>query len=166
MPFRASPASSSAGAFFGSRPGVGLQQRGHDVALFEAAPRAGGVIGSRLANFSLSETVPQHARQNTPLIDALLDELAVVRATRCARGRVDAIHRCATQAGAVAPQPRRVSHHAAFHAAANLRLCAEPFIRADAARQESRSRWSCSASRCDFLLCRSILVSGIYSGDP
>ena len=54
-----------------------LQQRGATVELLEAAPRAGGVIGTRRRNGALVEHGPNSTADTSPLINELLDGLGI-----------------------------------------------------------------------------------------
>src|SRR5436190_18534277 len=67
----------------------GLKQRGATVEMFEAAPRAGGVIGTRHRNGALVEHGPNSTLDTTPLINELLDQLGI-RAERIAATSVAA----------------------------------------------------------------------------
>ena len=55
----------------------GLQRRGVRVVLLEAAPRAGGTIGSAREHGCLLEFGPNSALETTPLIGPLLVELGI-----------------------------------------------------------------------------------------
>src|SRR4029077_528530 len=54
-----------------------LGKRGATVELFEAAPRAGGVIGTRHRNGALVESGPNSTLDTSPLINELLDGLGI-----------------------------------------------------------------------------------------
>ena len=55
----------------------GLKERGAKVELLEAAPRAGGVIGTRHRNGALVEHGPNSTLDTSPLINELLDRLGI-----------------------------------------------------------------------------------------
>lgn len=146
-----------------------LQQRGHNVELFESAKRAGGVIGSKRRDGFLYETGPNSTLDTTPLIDLLLADLGI------ASERVDAGALASTrfivQNEALVPlpgSPREFIKTPIFSRRAKLRLLREPFIgRYRNGTEESIAAFVRRRLGTEFLdYAVDPFVSGIYAGDP
>jgi oxygen-dependent protoporphyrinogen oxidase len=147
----------------------GLEKRGFDVELLEAAARAGGVIESRRRDGFLYETGPNSTLDTTPLIAELLRDVGIEneRANVASVGDTRYIVRngrlvpLPTSPGAFLTTP-------AFSLGAKLKLLREPFIAAAPADAEE--------SVADFVRRRlgqefldyavDPFVAGIYAGDP
>ena len=146
-----------------------LQQAGRVVALVDGGRAPGGVIASHRDDGYLYETGPNSTLDTTPLIDSLLDDLAIrdqrVDAASTAKqryvirdGRLAALP--ASPAGLIATR--------AFTPAAKLRLLREPWIpRAPADAEESIAAFVRRRLGDEFLdYAIDPFVSGIYAGDP
>jgi protoporphyrinogen/coproporphyrinogen III oxidase len=147
----------------------GLQRHGHSVEVLEAAPRPGGVIGSRRRDGALFETGPNSALDTTPLIDALLADLGIRNERRNARAVAST--RYVVRNGklvALPSSPRAFIATSAFTPRAKLRLLAEPFIApTPAGREESIAAFARRRLGTEFLeYAVDPFVAGIYAGDP
>jgi oxygen-dependent protoporphyrinogen oxidase len=145
------------------------QQAGHTVAMFEAAPRPGGVIGSHRRDGCLFETGPNSGLDTTPLINALLADLGI------AAERIDASRassrRYVVRGGrliALPMSPGAFVRTPLFSGAAKLRLAAEPFIgKAPADCEETIAQFVRRRLGPEFLdYAIEPFVAGIYAGDP
>lgn len=146
-----------------------MHQRGFDIAVFETADRAGGVIGTyRDAGF-LVETGANSALDNSPLLTRLLDELGI------AGERVEvapaAAKRYVVRGGrpvALPMSPPALLTSPLFSGRAKLRLLREPFVaRAAAGREETVAtfvRRRLGPEVLDYAV--DPFVSGVYAGDP
>jgi len=147
----------------------GLQQRGAKVEMLEAAPRAGGVIGTRHRNGALVEHGPNSTLDTTPLINELLDQLGI-RAERVATTAVAATRFIVRDGKLVAlpVTPAGFFTTGAFSLRAKLRLLREPFIGpAPAGVEESIAafvRRRLGTELLDYAV--DPFVSGVYAGDP
>jgi protoporphyrinogen/coproporphyrinogen III oxidase len=147
-----------------------MKQRGAAVEVIEAAPRSGGVIGTRRRNSAVFETGPNSTLDTTPLINELLDGLGI-------RGeRVDAATTAATRfvvrGGKLVPLPGTPGAFlttGAFSLRAKLALLREPFVAPAAPDAEEESiaafvRRRLGAELLDYAI--DPFVAGVYAGDP
>lgn len=146
-----------------------LQQQGLAVEVLEAAPRAGGVIGTRSRDGFLYETGPNSTLDTTPLIAALLADLAIAGERRDASAV--AATRFIVRGGrllALPTSPPAFFTTRAFSLAAKLRLLREPFIApAPAGVEESIAAFVRRRLGNEFLdYAIDPFVAGIYAGDP
>ncbi len=147
----------------------GLKERGAKVELLEAAPRAGGVIGTRHRNGALVEHGPNSTLDTSPLINELLDRLGI-RGERIATTAVAAT-RFIVRGGklvALPTTPGAFVTTPAFSLRAKLRLLREPFIDAAPAGAEESIAAFVRRRLGDEFLDYAIdpFVSGVYAGDP
>ena len=146
-----------------------LQQRGLVVEVLEAAPRAGGVIGTRNRDGFLFETGPNSTLDTTPLIDALLADLDIAGERRDASAV--AATRFIVRGGkllALPTSPPAFFTTKAFSLGAKLRLLREPFIApTPAGIEESIAAFVRRRLGNEFLdYAIDPFVAGIYAGDP
>jgi len=146
-----------------------LQQHGVSVEVLEAAPRAGGVIGSRRRDGFLYETGPNSTLDTTPLIGELLSDLGIAAERRDASAV--AATRFIVRDGRLAALPTSPGAFlttSAFSAGAKLRLLREPFIApAPAGSEESIAAFVRRRLGNEFLdYAIDPFVAGIYAGDP
>ncbi len=146
-----------------------LQRRGHAVRVLEAAPRAGGVIGSHRRDGVLYETGPNSTLDTTPLIGALLDAAGI------AAERLDATaaaaRRYVLRGGRLAPLPTSPGAFLAtplFSIGAKLALAREPFVApAPPDREETVAAFVRRRLGDEFLdYAIEPFVAGVYAGDP
>jgi len=146
-----------------------LARLSRSVAIVDAAPAAGGVIGTRRRDGFLYETGPNSTLDTTPLINALLSDLGI------ANERIDANAVAATRYvvrdGRLIPlpgSPRAFLRTKAFTLAAKLRLLREPFIqRTRSGVDESIATFARRRLGAEFLdYAIDPFVAGIYAGDP
>jgi oxygen-dependent protoporphyrinogen oxidase len=107
----------------------GLKRRGATGEVLEAGVRAGGVIGTQRRDGVLIERGPNSTLDTTPLINELLDALAI-RGEREEAAAVAAT-RFIVRAGVLVPLPTSPGGFLttrAFSLGARLRLLREPFI--------------------------------------
>src|SRR4030095_5539387 len=106
-----------------------LKERGANVELLEAAPRAGGVIGTRQRNGALVEHGPNSTLDTSPLINELLDRLGI-RSERVATAAVAATRFRVRDGQLVAlpTTPGAFGSSPTLSVGAKLRLLREPFI--------------------------------------
>jgi oxygen-dependent protoporphyrinogen oxidase len=147
----------------------GLKERGAKVELLEAAPRGGGVIGTRHRNGALVEHGPNSTLDTSPLINELLDRLGI-RGERIATA-ADAAKRFVVREGklvALPTTPGAFFTTPAFSLGAKLRLLREPFIdAAPAGTEESIAAFVRRRLGAEFLdYGIDPFVSGVYAGDP
>ncbi|MEO5702071.1 MAG: protoporphyrinogen oxidase [Casimicrobiaceae bacterium] len=146
-----------------------LTRRGVHVRVVEAGDRVGGVIGSCSRDGALYELGPNSALASTPLIDALLDRLAIrdrrIDASAAARQRF--IVRNGVPV-AMPRSPLTFLRTPAFSLRAKLRLLREPFIGpAPAAEDESIAAFVRRRLGAEFVdRALDPFVAGIYAGDP
>lgn len=146
-----------------------LQQRGLTVEVLEAAPRAGGVIGTRSRDGFLFEAGPNSTLDTTPLIDALLADLGIAAERRDASAV--AATRFIVRDGrlvALPTSPAAFLTTGAFSLSAKLRLLREPFIAPTAPGvEESIAAFVRRRLGNEFLdYAIDPFVAGIYAGDP
>jgi oxygen-dependent protoporphyrinogen oxidase len=146
-----------------------LQRRGHAVRVFEAASRAGGVIGSQRRDGVLYETGPNSTLDTTPLIGALLDAAGI------AAERLDATaaaaKRYVLRDGRLVPLPTSPGAFLTtrlFSLGAKLALAREPFVApAPPDRDETVAAFVRRRLGAEFLdYAIEPFVAGIYAGDP
>lgn len=146
-----------------------LQQRGVRVVLLEAAPRAGGTIGSTREQGCLLETGPNSTLETTPLIGALIGELGIagerITAQPAARNRY------ILRDGKLIDlplSPLAFFTTPLFSAGAKLRVFREPFIgRGARAAEESVADFVRRRLGSEFLdYAINPFVAGVYAGDP
>ena len=147
-----------------------LKERGATVEMLEAAPRAGGVIGTRHRNGALVEHGPNSALDTSPLINELLDRIGI-RGERLDANAVAAtpLHRARRQARRPALVPRRVARDEGVLARRQAALCcASRSLRAAPADAEESIagfvRRRLGAEFLDYAV--DPFVSGVYAGDP
>jgi oxygen-dependent protoporphyrinogen oxidase len=146
-----------------------LQRRGHAVRVFEAAPRAGGVIGSLRRDGVLYETGPNSALDTTPLIGELLGA-AGIGAERL-NASAAAAKRYVVCGGRLVPLPTSAGALLAtslFSLRAKLALAREPFVApAPPDREETVAAFVRRRLGAEFLdYAIEPFVAGIYAGDP
>ena len=146
-----------------------LQQQGLAVEVLEAAPRAGGVIGTRNRGGFLFETGPNSTLDTTPLINALLADLGIAGERRDASAV--AATRFIVRGGALLALPTSPPAFfttSAFSLSAKLRLLREPFIApTPAGVEESIAAFVRRRLGNEFLdYAIDPFVAGIYAGDP
>ena len=157
------------GGISGLATAFGLARRGASVEVLEAAPRAGGVIGTIRRDGALYETGPNSALDTTPLINELLDA-AGIRDQRIEASAVAAT-RFIVRAGKLVPLPTSPAAFLstpALSLGAKLRLLREPWIRpAPADADESIAAFVRRRLGTEFLdYAIDPFVSGVYAGDP
>ena len=157
------------GGISGLATAFGLKQRGASVEVLDAAPRAGGVIGTIHRDGGLYETGPNSALDTTPHIDELLDALAI-RGEREEASAVASTRFIVRDGKLVAlpMSPAAFLTTPAFSLGAKLRLLREPFI-APAPRdaEESIAAFVRRRLGTEFLnYAIDPFVSGVYAGDP
>jgi oxygen-dependent protoporphyrinogen oxidase len=146
-----------------------LQRRGVRVMLLEAAPRAGGTIGSTREHGCLLEAGPNSTLETTPLIAALLDELEItgerIYANPAARNRYILRNGRLT---ALPLSPLAFFSTPLFSAGAKLRLLREPFVgRSAPDAEESVAAFVRRRLGSEFLdYAINPFVAGVYAGDP
>jgi oxygen-dependent protoporphyrinogen oxidase len=146
-----------------------LRQRGLAVEVLEAAPRAGGVIGSARRDGFLFERGPNSTLDTTPLINALLADLGIAGERRDASAVANT--RYIVKGGALVALPTSPPAFfttGAFSLGAKLRLLREPFIApTPAGVEESIAAFVRRRLGQEFLdYAIDPFVSGIYAGDP
>jgi len=146
-----------------------LQQRGATVELLEAAPRAGGVIGTRRRNGALVEHGPNSTADTSPLINELLDSLGI-RSERIETSAVAATRFIVRDGKLVAlpSSPGAFFATNAFSRAAKWRLAREPFIKPSPAdAEETIAEFVRRRLGNEFLdYAVDPFVAGVYAGDP
>ncbi len=147
----------------------GLAKRGRTVAVLEAGPRPGGVIGTRRRDGALYELGPNSALDTTPRIDELLRDLGLAQERRDANPV--AATRYVVRRGkpvALPTSPRALLTTPAFTLGAKLRLLREPFVaRGPAGVEESVGAFVQRRLGSEFLdYAIDPFVAGIYGGDP
>ncbi len=157
------------GGVSGLAAAFGLKKRGAAVEVLEAAPRAGGVIGSRRRDGVLFELGPNSTLDTTPLINELLDALGI-RGDRLDASAVAAT-RFIVRSGklvALPTSPAAFLTTSAFTLGAKLRLLREPFVApAPADAEESIATFVRRRLGTEFLdYAIDPFVSGVYAGDP
>jgi oxygen-dependent protoporphyrinogen oxidase len=157
------------GGISGLAAAFGLKQRGATVEVLEAAPRAGGVIGTRRRHGALFELGPNSTLDTTPLINDMLDALGI-RGERQDTSAVAAT-RFVVRGGklvALPSSPATFFTTPAFSIGAKLRLLREPFIApAPADADESIAAFTRRRLGTEFLdYAIDPFVSGVYAGDP
>ena len=157
------------GGISGLASALGLQQRGARVVLLEAAPRAGGAIGSSREHGCLLESGPNSALETTPLIGPLLNELGI------SGERIDtnaaARNRFILRDGkliALPLSPSALFITRLFSTRAKLRLFREPFIGRGAQDAEETVagfvRRRLGTEFLDYAI--NPFVGGVYAGNP
>ena len=146
-----------------------LKERGAKVEMLEAAPRAGGVIGTRHRNGALVEHGPNSALDSSPLINELLDRVGM-RGERI-EANAAAATRYIVRGGKLVALPASAGAlfgTSAFTLGAKLRLLREPFIaRAPADTEESIATFARRRLGPEILdYAVDPFVSGVYAGDP
>ena len=146
-----------------------LQQQRLTVEVLEAAPRPGGVIGTRKRDGFVFETGPNSTLDTTPLINALLSDLGISTERRDASAV--AATRFIVRGGqllALPTSPPAFLTTRAFSLRAKLRLMREPFIApTPAGVEESIAAFVRRRLGNEFLdYAIDPFVAGIYAGDP
>jgi oxygen-dependent protoporphyrinogen oxidase len=157
------------GGVSGLAAAFGARQRGASVEVLEAAPRAGGVIGTIPHLGGLYETGPNSALDTTPLINELLDA-AGIRSERTEANAVAAT-RFIVRGGKLVPLPTSPPAFLAtraFSLGAKLRLLREPWIGPSPPdAEESIAAFVRRRLGTEFLdYAIDPFVSGVYAGDP
>ncbi len=157
------------GGISGLATAFGTRRQGASVEVFDAAARAGGVIGTLHRDGALYESGPNSALDTTPLINELLEALGI----RNERTEASAIAstRFIVRGGkliALPTSPRSFLTTPAFSFGAKLRLLREPFIApAPPGAEESIAAFVRRRLGTEFLdYAIDPFVSGIYAGDP
>lgn len=146
-----------------------LQNAGARVAVVEAAPRAGGAIGTRRADGVLVEAGPNSMLETTPRIGELVQALGL-QSERVEPGP-EAKKRYILRDGRVQPVPTSPGAFlgtSLFSWGAKLALAREPFVgRGPADREESVADFVRRRLGQEFLdYAINPFVSGVYAGDP
>ena len=146
-----------------------LQQAGRAVTVIEAAPRAGGAIGSLRADGCLVENGPNSTLETSPLIGQLLEETGAI-GERIYANTV-ARKRFVLRGGRLIPIPMSPSAFLAtplFSAGTKLSLVREPFIRPSAPDAQETVAQFVRRRLCQEFLDYAInpFVAGVYAGDP
>ena len=157
------------GGISGLASAWGLQQRGARVMLLEAAPRAGGAIGSAREHGCLLESGPNSALETTPLIGPLLAQLGIagerIDTNAAARNRYILRH---GKLIALPLSPAAFFATRLFSARAKLRLFCEPFIGRGARDAEESVadfvRRRLGTELLDYAI--NPFVGGVYAGNP
>ena len=147
----------------------GLAQRGRTVAILEAAPRAGGVIGTRRRDHALYELGPNSTLDTSPGIGELLRDLHLTH-ERVDASPVAAV-RYVVRGGkllALPTSPGAMLATRAFTLRAKLRLLREPFVAPTPADvDESIAAFVRRRLGSEFLdYAVDPFVAGIFAGDP
>ncbi|MGK0673954.1 MAG: protoporphyrinogen oxidase [Halothiobacillaceae bacterium] len=144
-----------------------LRERGEDVAVIEAAPRAGGNVMTLAHEGYLLEAGPNTLLDNDPAIHQLIDGLGLRALVREARS--EAKRRYVVRDGRAVPLPGSPSTLLTtplFSLEGKLRLLAEPFIK-PANHEESVAEFVRRRLGQEFLdWAIDPFVSGVYAGDP
>lgn len=144
-----------------------LRQQGHDVAVIEAAPVAGGNVRTLEHQGYLIEAGPNTLLDNHPAIRQLVDGLGLREIAREANRQ--AKRRYVVRDGRAVPLPGSPPAFLStplFSCRGKLRLAAEPFIRR-AEREESVAEFVRRRLGQEFLdWAIDPFVSGVYAGDP
>ncbi|OGA43500.1 MAG: protoporphyrinogen oxidase [Betaproteobacteria bacterium RIFCSPLOWO2_12_FULL_62_13] len=157
------------GGISGLASAWGLQQRGVRVVLLEAAPRAGGTIGTAREHGCLLESGPNSALETTPLIGELFGKIGLAGERIAARPA--ARKRYVLRAGrliALPLSPLAFFATPLFSAWSKLRLFKEPFISRGARdAEESVAAFVRRRLGTEFLdYAIDPFVAGVYAGDP
>src|SRR5512134_1350810 len=147
----------------------GLQRRGREVQVIEAAPRAGGAIGSRREDGCLIESGPNSTLETSPLIGELLEQTGSVGARIYASA--SAKKRFVLRGGQLIPVPMSPPAFFAtplFSWGTKLGLLREPFIPpAPADAEETVAQFVRRRLGGEFLdYAINPFVAGVYAGDP
>lgn len=144
-----------------------LRQRGVDVAVIEAEPRAGGNVMTHAIDGYLLEAGPNTLLDNAPAIRQLIDGLGLREVVREANR--EAKRRYVVRDGRAVPLPDSPSAFLStrlFSLKGKLRLLAEPFIK-PANQEESVAAFVRRRLGQEFLdWAIDPFVSGVYAGDP
>lgn len=144
-----------------------LRQRGLDVAVIEAAPRAGGNVMTLARDGYLLEAGPNTLLDNHPAIRQLTDGLGLREVVREANPA--AKRRFVVRDGRAVPLPGSPSAFLStrlFSFRGKLRLLAEPFMK-PADHEESIAAFVRRRLGQEFLdWAIDPFVSGVYAGDP
>jgi oxygen-dependent protoporphyrinogen oxidase len=157
------------GGISGLAAAFGLQKRGLRVQVLEAAPRIGGVIGSKRREGLLYETGPNSTLDTTPLVDELLADIGL--SGERADANAAASIRYVVRGGKPIPLPTSPGAFLttpAFSLAAKLRLVREWFVApTPAGVEESIAAFVRRRLGNEFLdYAIDPFVAGIYAGDP
>jgi oxygen-dependent protoporphyrinogen oxidase len=145
------------------------KRAGLAVAVFEARPKPGGVIGSERRAGALFERGPNSGLDTTPLINALLGDLGI--AAERVDGSKASSKRYVVRGGRLVPLPMSPGaflRTPLFSFGAKVRLFAEPFIaKSPPDREESIAQFVRRRLGPEFLdYAIEPFVAGIYAGDP
>ncbi len=146
-----------------------LRKAGISVGLYEASPRAGGVIRSHREGPWLAEGGPNTLLETDPRLPALIDDLGLTSRRRYSDPRADARYVVRDGRPVLLPGSGAAFFVSPlFSVVARLRLLREPFVR--------RRREQTDESVASFVRRRlgqefldygiDPLVTGIYAGDP
>ena len=146
-----------------------LKCAGHEVCLFEAGPRTGGVIQTVRENGYLAESGPNTLLETSPKIGELVADLGLEK--RRWYSDPEAESRYILRGGEpieMATSPPGFFASPLFSWKAKLRLMAEPFIgRAPAESEESLAEFVKRRLGQEFLdYAINPFVAGVYAGDP
>jgi len=145
------------------------KRAGLAVAVFEARPRPGGVIGSERRAGALFERGPNSGLDTTPLINAMLADLGI--ASERVDGSKASSKRYVVRGGqliALPMSPGAFLSTPLFSFGAKVRLFAEPFIgKSPPEAEESIAQFVRRRLGPEFLdYAIEPFVAGIYAGDP
>lgn len=145
------------------------KRAGLAVAVFEARPKPGGVIGSERRAGALFERGPNSGLDTTPLINAMLGDLGI--AAERVDGSKASSKRYVVRGGRLIPLPMSPGaflRTPLFSFGAKVRLFAEPFIaKSPPDKEESIAQFVRRRLGPEFLdYAIEPFVAGIYAGDP
>lgn len=146
-----------------------LKERGHLVAVFEAADRPGGVIQSMREGEFLGECGPNTVLETSPKITSLVDDLGLQ--DRRLDPNPDSDSRYILRGGKpveMAASPVGFFLSPLFSLGTKLRLIREPFVPASSPEvEESLAEFVVRRLGQEFLdYAINPLVAGVYAGDP
>ncbi|MEW6766215.1 MAG: protoporphyrinogen oxidase [Pseudomonadota bacterium] len=144
-----------------------LRQQGRDVAVIDAAPRAGGNVHTLMHEGYLLEAGPNTLLDNTLAIRELVDGLGLGDAVREANSKAKRRYVVRDGRAIELPgSPQAFLRTRLFSLKGKLRLLAEPFIRR-AEKEESVAEFVRRRLGPEFLdWAIDPFVSGVYAGDP
>jgi oxygen-dependent protoporphyrinogen oxidase len=142
---------------------------GHEVVLYEAGPRVGGVVYSERRDGYLAEAGPNSLASPEPPVQSLLEDLGL--AGRLVEAAPAARNRYIVRRGRLVRLPgslRDLLGNEALSLWARLALLREPFVaRGDASIEESVGQFVTRRLGSGFLdYAAEPFVGGIYAGDP
>jgi oxygen-dependent protoporphyrinogen oxidase len=142
---------------------------GHEVVVYEAGPRVGGVVYTERRDGYLAEAGPNSLASPEPPVQSLLEDLGL--AGRLVEAAPAARNRYIVRGGRLVRLPgslRDLLGSEALSLRARLALLREPFVaRGDASIEESVGQFVTRRLGSEFLdYAAGPFVGGIYAGDP